>query len=135
MKMNGNHTLKTLLTAMNHISRIGILTYNKDENLAKKYLMELMVPCGFIVLTLSLGKSASTILKTLQVNEAKGRRKFLRASELDSVNTKLNFKYNDTLYNGTITDISIAGMAISINAEIILPLHEILTDIQLQLKG
>ena len=137
-KLNENEWekyIRNLLNSDEHISRIGILTYNKDQNLAQKYLMDIMVPCGFIVLTLSLGHSAATILKTLQVNEAKGRRKYLRASGLNSASTKLNFKFNDLLYNGSITDISITGMAISIDEDIILPLHESLDDIQLQLKG
>ena len=137
-KLNENQWekyIKDLLENNDHISRIGILTYNKDQNLAQKYLMELMVPCGFIVLTLSLEQSAATILKTLQANEAKGRRKFLRASGLSSASTKMNFKFNDILYNGSITDISITGMAISIDDDIILPLHAALNDIQLQLKG
>ncbi len=82
-KLNENEWesyIKDILSDTQKISRIGILTYNKDQNLAKKYLMEMMVPCGFICLSLSLEQSAATILKTLMVNEAKGRRKFLRAS-------------------------------------------------------
>ena len=137
-KLNENEWegyIKTLLNDNQSISRIGILTYNKDQELAQKYLMEMMLPCGFIVLSLSLEHSAATILKTLMVNEAKGRRKFLRAAGFNYSSTKLNFKFNDHIYDGNITDISIAGMAITVNAEIILPLNEILSDIQLQLKG
>ena len=117
------------------ISRIGILTYNKDKNLAEKYLMDIMVPCGFIVLSLSLRQSAVTILKTLKANEAKGRRKFLRAADINSENSKLNFKYNGSLYNGNISDISIAGMAITLSSDILIPVNTHLQDIQLQLKG
>ena len=125
----------TLLNNKDTISRIGILTYNKDKNLAKKYLMDMMLPCGFIVLSLSFEQSAATILKMLMVNEAKGRRKFLRASALDSDNTKLNFKYNGLLYTGNVTDISVAGMAFSIDYDIDIQINTHLDDIQLQLKG
>ncbi len=127
--------IKSMLESQENISRIGILTYNKDQQLAQKFLMEMMLPCGFILLSLSLEQSAITILKTLKVNEAKGRRKFLRASNFDSDNTKLNFKYNDLLYSGNITDISVVGMAIVLNEDIIIPLHTYIENIQLQLKG
>ncbi len=127
--------IRNLINSDKHITRIGILTYNKDQELAQKYLMEMMLPCGFILLSLSLEQSAKTILKTLMVNEAKGRRKFLRASGFDSSNTKLNFKYQELIYNGNITDISIAGMAIELNEDVIIPLHTYIENIQLQLKG
>jgi uncharacterized membrane protein len=127
--------IKNILNNDKQISRIGILTYNKDKNLAQKYLMEIMVPCGFIVLSISLEQSASTILKMLQVNEAKGRRKFLRASNLNSENTKFNLVHNGSVYTGLIADISIGGMAIVFDDDVSMDLKTFFKDIQIQLKG
>src|SRR6185369_13436461 len=58
--------------------RIGILTYNTDPELSQKYLLELMVSCGYVKLSLELAESKKTILKVLEANEAKGRRQYIR---------------------------------------------------------
>ncbi len=126
--------VRNILKNKNLISRIGILTYNKDKNLAQKYLMNIMVPCGFIILSLGLEQSASTILKMLHVNEAKGRRKFLRSACVND-NTKFNLKLNNNIYTGSIIDISIVGMAVVFDIDINIELKTFIDDIQLQLKG
>ena len=56
-------------------TRLGIMTYNPNPELAHKYLMELMIPCGFIQLKLGLAEGKRIILKTLEANEARGRRR------------------------------------------------------------
>ncbi len=112
-----------------------VYTVNDHEKMLKiaKYFPESIL---FINIDNKLSEqSAATILKMLMVNEAKGRRKFLRASALDSDNTKLNFKYNGLLYTGNVTDISVAGMAFSIDYDIDIQINTHLDDIQLQLKG
>ena len=117
------------------ISRIGILTYNKNKDLAQKYLMDIMIPCGFIVLNISFEQSAATILKMLHANEAKGRRKFLRTSCQSSENIRFNLKLDNILYTGAIVNISIVGMAICFDTDIFINLKSYIKDIQLQLKG
>ena len=47
--------------------RIGIVSYNENKELAEKYLMELMVPCGFIRLKLGIEESTQIILKASTV--------------------------------------------------------------------
>jgi hypothetical protein len=113
--------------------KLGILTYNTDQELARKYLMEYMVPCGFIKLSLGLAESTAVVLKVLEANEAKGRRKYLRVHCGD--NTKLNIKLLTGVVEGRILDISSVGMACTLKSGIDLKLHSVLESIQLQLKG
>lgn len=124
--INNNHTKNV---------RIGILSYDDDKELAKKYLMDIGVQCGFIRLKLGVKESTSIILKTLEVNEAKGQRKYIRVSCKEHKNASFNLKIEDDVFSGNITDISSVGMAISFNKPIQLKVKTLLSDIQLRLKG
>ncbi|MDA3811050.1 MAG: PilZ domain-containing protein [Spirochaetaceae bacterium] len=115
-------------------AKIGILTYNENPQLAQKYLMDIMVPCGFIRLKLGTNDSTQIIFKTLDANEVKGKRKFVRAS-CDSDKATLNVSHNGNIYSGNIVDISSVGMAITFNDTIALEKNTYFKDIQLKLRG
>ena len=95
--------------------------------------MDLGLPCGYIRLKLGLAESTKIILKTLEANEAKGSRKFVRTRCMD--NADFNLKYEGSLLEGQIRDISIAGMACSLGRNIEIPIRSLLKGIQLNLKG
>ncbi len=115
--------------------KIGILTYNEDQKLAHKYLMDILVPCGFIRLKLGLKESINIVKQTLEANEAKGKRKFVRASPQPD-DGSFNWKNKDgTLMFGHINDISSVGMAITFDEEKDIEKNSILKDIQIKLKG
>lgn len=113
--------------------KVGILTYNSDPELQRKYLMELMVPCGFIKLSLRLAESTAIVAKVLEANEARGRRSYLRVHCGD--NTRLNLRLASGVVEGRILDISSVGMACVLKSGTELKLHSVLDSIQLQLKG
>jgi len=115
--------------------QIGILTYNEDKELARKYLMDLMVPGGYIQLKLGLKESTKIILKTLMANEAKGKRKFVRAYCPKGIATEFNVQMAGSMYEGTIKDISSAGMAVYFNKSVDLPPRTELSKIQLKLRS
>lgn len=114
--------------------RIGILTYNNDADLAQKYLMDLMVSAGFVKLSLGLKESTGIVLKVLEANEARGRRKYLRVKCGDK-NSTLNFKSFDKMFVGTVMDISSVGMACTFDPDPGLAAHAMAESIQLKLKG
>ncbi len=58
---------------------IGILTYNASDDLRRKYLMEIGTKCGLIHMKLGIDESTRLLLATLNANEAKGRRRYVRA--------------------------------------------------------
>jgi hypothetical protein len=113
--------------------RLGILTYNSDPELARRYLMEHQVPCGFVKLTLKRGESTAIILKVLEANEARGRRRYLRIPCRD--NTRLNFLDRTTTVEGRVVDISSVGMACVMDPDKAWPKHSVLESVQLKLNA
>ena len=124
-----------MINASDNSAMAGVLTYNEDKDLAQNYLMELGVQCGFIKLKLGLDQSRSIILKTLEANEARGRRKYLRIDCWQRQYTELNVKLGEKLCGGKIRDISSVGMAFVFDAPQALNRNTMLNDIQLKLKG
>lgn len=127
--------IQEMTEATDNDAQIGVLTYNDDSELASFYLMELMIPCGFIKLKLGLEQSRKIIHATLEANEANGRRKYLRLDCWNKSNTELNFKNNEYIFSGRIKDISSVGMAFVLNEDLQLNKHTVVSDIQLKLRG
>jgi hypothetical protein len=116
-------------------SRLGILSYNEDQTLMRKYLMDLSVPCGYIRLKLGIQASTNIILSALEANEARGRRKFIRAFCEDDRMVTMNYKDESGIHYGKILDISSAGFAAKIEKFQEFPPNSRLTNVQLRLRG
>ena len=116
--------------------RLGIMSYNQDRDLMQKYLMDLAIPCGYIQLKLGLQESTNIILQALDANEARGRRKCIRADCHDDLNASLNFKDGSgTMYHGKVLDISSSGIAAKFDKIVSLPSNSYLKNVQLRLRG
>lgn len=115
--------------------RIGILAYNADPVLKKKYLMDIGVRCGFVTLKLGLKESFRIIVKALEANEAKGRRRYVRAICGPQDRAMFNVKYAGEFLTGTILDISSVGMACTFDKPQQLKPGIELDDIQLKLRA
>ena len=115
--------------------RIGILSYNNDEELKRKYLMDIGVPCGFIQLKLGIAQSTKIILTALEANEAKGRRKYVRVNCDIDQNAQFNVRVYDTVISGKIIDISSIGMAVHFQTDPQLQKNTLLEGIQLRLRS
>ena len=116
-------------------TRLGIMSYNQDKALMKKYLMKMEVPCGYIQLKLGLQESASIILTALEANEAKGRRMHIRAACEDDINASLNYRLGKDLFRGKILDISSAGLAAKFDNNPNIPAYTVLDGVQVKLRG
>ena len=116
-------------------SRLGILSYNNDRQLMEKYLMDIAVPCGYIQLKLGVQASTKIMLDALQANEARGRRKFIRAECADEISATLNYRGPTSIHYGKLLDISSAGIAAKIEKFAGFPINAKLEDIQLKLRG
>jgi len=116
-------------------ARVGIMTYNPDPALARKYLMDMGIPCGYIQLKLGTAEGKAIILRTLAANEAKGRRQFVRARCSDPRKASLNVTVRGSHLTGQILDISVSGMSCRFDAALRLRPHEVLDDVQLRLRG
>ncbi len=114
---------------------IGILTYNADENLQKKYLMDIGIGYGFVKLKLGLDESTGILLATLKASEAKGRRKFVRAScENDSLSS-INIREAGAVSSGRIRDISSVGFSCVLDPNPSFRKNTLISDIQLKLRA
>lgn len=114
---------------------IGILTYNQDENLQKKYLMDIGIHCGFVKLKLGLEESTRILLSTLQANEAKGRRKYVRANCASDTLTAINLREGGISTTGRIQDISVVGFSCTLDPDPAFKKNTVLHDIQLKLRA
>jgi hypothetical protein len=116
-------------------SRLGIMSYNQDKDLMQKYLMDLAIPCGYIQLKLGLQESTRIILAALEANEARGRRKYIRAECEDDINAAMNFKEDSSIFNGKILDISSAGIAARVEKTPVLTPNSVVHSVQCKLRG
>jgi hypothetical protein len=115
--------------------KLGILSYNTDQKLMQKYLMDLAVPCGYIQLKLGVKESTKIMLSALEANEARGRRKYIRAFCQDDINAVVNIKGVGGFYYGRILDISAAGFAAQFDKFEDLSPNTMLREVQLKLRG
>jgi len=114
--------------------RIGIVTYNDSPELSRKYLMEHELPCGFVVLKIGPSKSAEILVKTLDANEAKGRRKCLRATCVNEKGECL-IDTDAGVVRAMLRDLSSMGMSIRFPGGIPFAIGTKFKDFQLSVKG
>lgn len=116
--------------------RIGVISFFEDNEREKKFLLDLMVDCGYIKLKTGYKESLEIILKALEVNEARGKRKYVRVKCEQVENVGCNIKIGDKLYNPIIKDISSFGMAFYFkDNETFFKKETFIENIQLKLKG
>lgn len=114
---------------------IGIISANDDEAIKKKYLETIKVKCGYTVLKFDLDKAISQILEVLQTAEAKGRRKFIRASMGSDTNATLNLPMHGEFVKGQIRDISVVGISCTIDGNPEISKNTLFKDIQIKLQS
>jgi hypothetical protein len=115
--------------------KIGILSNNKDEKLQKKYLNDIKVACGYTVLKKDMSISTRQILEALKSADAKGRRKYLRATMEDGASATLNLPYNNAFLKGVIKDISTVGFSASFDGDPELSKNSLFQSIQIKLQS
>jgi hypothetical protein len=113
---------------------VGILTLNDDARLRELYLMNIQVQCGFVILKLGAAKTAEILAKTLEANEARGRRKFVRALCPPGAG-QCAVDYEGATLRAELSDLSSAGMTICFESGTNLKVGTVLRDMSLTLKG
>ena len=114
---------------------IGILTSNEDEQIQRKYVQALKVPCGYTLLGHNLDKTITSLVSTLQTAGAKGRRKYLRAIiERGETGATVNLSLNGTFINGQIKDISVVGISCTLDGNPEISKNALFKDIQIRLQ-
>jgi len=114
---------------------IGVLSLNDVPELKQKYLMDIQVPCGFITLKIGSAKTTEILIKTLEANEARGKRKFVRAvCPPGSAQFFVETSKGETL-RGEVHDFSSAGLALNFEEGKTFQPGTILRGLQLAVKG
>jgi hypothetical protein len=113
---------------------IGLITLNDDNRLREQYLMNIQVQCGFVILKIGASKTAEILAKTLEANEARGRRKFVRAACAPGVG-QCAFEHEGATFRSELTDLSSAGMAMRLDGGTNLKVGTVLRDMALTIKG
>ena len=113
---------------------IGVISLNDDQELKTKYLMDIQVPCGYITLKIGTAKSAEILAKTLEANEARGKRKFVRAITMPGT-TLCAANFEGSTLRGEIRDFSIAGMAVQFEGGPALKPGAVLRNMALTIRG
>ena len=114
---------------------IGILTAADDELVKRKYLLSTKVPCGYTVLKSDLDKSISHIFEVLKTVDAKGRRKYIRATTDKEPNATVNLPLNGMFVNGQIKDISVVGISCTMEGNPEITKNSLFKDIQVKLSS
>jgi hypothetical protein len=112
-----------------------LLTYSYDMKLGKKYLMDFNLHNEVIQLKIGFDKSRDIILKVLDENEARGRRKYVRAICMEPERATFNIYLFGKYFSGRIIDICSASMTCVFVEKPKISEDTVLEDIQLQLKG
>lgn len=115
--------------------RVGILSYNSDPELVEKYLMQIGVQCGFVRLKLGAQESTKIMLQMLEANEARGRRRYVRARTAEDPKVGFNVEVGGHRYEGRILDISSVGMAVRFSEVAHFEPKSSLPGIQLRLRA
>jgi hypothetical protein len=92
--------------------RIGIITFNdRPPEVKRDYFINHHVDCGFVVLNIGAAKTTDILIRTLEINEARGRRRFVRALCPPGAGT-CALEFEGALIKAEILDLSSAGMAV-----------------------
>jgi hypothetical protein len=115
-------------------TRFGIITMMADDAKKQTYIMDIGLECGFIVVKIGAAKTTEILLRMLEANEAKGRRRYVRTfCPEDSAD--FTCKTNAGLIRGVLKDLSAAGMATGFSDGFAPGTGTRLKDLQLNLKG
>jgi hypothetical protein len=74
------------------------------------------------------------LMDILKAADAKGRRKYIRATTENETNTTVNFPVNGTFVNGVIKDISVVGFSCAFDVDPELTKNTLFQNIQIKLQ-
>jgi hypothetical protein len=121
-------------TATAHVG-IGILSATDDTALSRKYINSIKITCGFIQVKKDIKQSIIQIMEILRVVDAKGRRKYIRATTDNESLTTINLPHNGDFVKGVIKDISVAGLSCAFSVDPLIEKNSLIKDIQIKLQS
>jgi hypothetical protein len=113
---------------------VGVLSANATETLMRKYVNVVKVQCGFVPIHPDIHKSTKQVFDILKAQDAKGRRKYIRATTEHETNTTVNMPLDGSFINGVIRDISVVGFSCSFSEDPQIEKNSLFQDVQIRLQ-
>jgi hypothetical protein len=113
---------------------VGVLSANATDPLVRKYINIVQVPCGFVPIYSDIHKSTKLLFDVLKAHDAKGRRKYIRATISQESNTTINMPYDGRFINGSIRDISVVGLSCAFSEDTQIEKNSLIPDAQIRLQ-
>jgi hypothetical protein len=114
---------------------IGVLSATDDLALPRKYVNVVKIKCGFIPVKKDIKQSVIQIMDILRLVDAKGRRKYIRATTDNESLTTINLPHNGDFVKGVIKDISVAGFSCAFSVDPLIEKNSLVKDIQIKLQS
>jgi hypothetical protein len=115
---------------------IGILSATNNEALRRKYVTTINIQCGFTaIIKLDILKSVKQVYEILKTVDARGRRKYLRATSENEALTTINIPHNGLFIKGVIKDISVVGLSCAFAEDPSLEKNSLCQDMQIKLQS
>lgn len=114
---------------------IGIVTANDSEELRNKFIKSIGITGGYTLLKSELDASIKQIIEKLNAVDAKGRRKYLRATTENETMTTINLPHGGGFINGAIKDISVVGLSCTFDSDPELVKNTLFKGIQVKLQS
>jgi hypothetical protein len=114
---------------------IGVLSGENNDALINKYLNNIRVKCGYVVIRPDIKRAIIQVLENLKGVDAWGRRKFLRVSTGNDINTAVNIPHNGEFIKGYIKDISVAGFSCYFEIDPQIEKNSLISNIQVKLQS
>ncbi|MDR0411347.1 MAG: pilus assembly protein PilZ [Treponema sp.] len=114
---------------------ISIITTSSDADIRAKYLTQVHITGTVIHVSTDLNKLTSQITEILKINEALGRRKFIRTTTDNDQTTTANIPVGEKFVTGNIIDISTAGFSCMFQNDPFLEKNSLISNIQIKLQS
>ncbi|MDR2516155.1 MAG: pilus assembly protein PilZ [Spirochaetaceae bacterium] len=116
--------------------KIGVLSAANSDDARKKYAQAMRLPCGYTVVDRAdVLKTVKQLYVLLLAVDARGRRKYIRATSENETLTTINIPRNGIYYKGVIKDISVVGLSCAFHEDPDLDKNTLCQDMQIKLQS
>jgi hypothetical protein len=113
--------------------QIGVLSAVNNDGYLEKYRK---LPCGYTVVDRSdTLRAVKQLYNVLLAVDARGRRKYIRATSENEALTTLNIPHNAEYFKGAIKDISVVGLSCAFAVDPDLDKNALCQDMQIKLQS
>jgi hypothetical protein len=126
---------RTLADPATATIKFGVLADIYNDQIEKKYTEILKLPCGYTVVSKSEPQKTVRLLNSILVTmQARGRRKYVRATSENDTQMTINIPFDGFYLKGIIKDISSVGISCVFQKDPELEKNALCKDMQIRLQ-